>query len=102
MNFDQLRRYVPELFQIAQKYGILRIFVFGSIARGADSQNDVDFLVEMQEGATLFGAAGFGYESEKLLGIPVDIIPLSILPGICDKEFVLAIQREAIPLWKLS
>ncbi len=99
MNFDQLRQFAPQLFKIAQKHGISKIYVFGSIARGnSTSQSDVDFLVEMQEGSSLFGIAGFCYEAEKLLGIPVDVVPLSTLPQVQDRSFVINVQREAIAL----
>ena len=99
MNFNQVRQFAPQLFQIAQKHGISKIYVFGSIARGnSTSQSDVDFLVEMQEGRSLFGVAGFSYEAEKLLGIPVDVVPLSTLDQVQDPEFVVNIQREAIVL----
>ncbi len=99
MNFDQIRQFTSQILAIAQKHGISHIYVFGSTARGENtSQSDVDFLVEMQEGASLFGVAGFSYEVEKLLGIPVDVIPLSVLPQVKDREFVVNIQREAIAL----
>jgi hypothetical protein len=52
----------------------------------------------MQEGASLFGVAGFSYETEKLLGVPVDVVPLSALPQVKDQEFAINIQREAISL----
>ena len=38
------------------------------------------------------------YETELLLGLQVDVIPLSVLPQVKDKEFVMNIQREAIAL----
>ncbi len=99
MNFDQVRQYVPQLLKIAQKHGIAKIYVFGSVARGdSTNQSDVDFLVEMQEGASLFGVGGFSYETEKLLGVPVDVVPLSVLPQVRDREFVMNVQREAVPL----
>ena len=99
MNFDQIRQFAPQLIKVAQKYGISHIYVFGSVARGDNtSQSDIDFLVEMQEGASLFGVAGFSYETEKLLGISVDVIPLSVLPHIKDQEFAMNIQREAVSL----
>ncbi len=99
MNFDQLRQFSPQLFKIAQKHGISKISVFGSIARGNSTlRSDVDFLVEMQEGKSLFGIAGFGHEAEKLLGIRVDVVPLSTLSHVTDREFVTNIQKEAIPL----
>jgi uncharacterized protein len=99
MNLSQIRQFAPQLAKIAQKHGIAHIYVFGSVARGEQTAtSDVDFLVEMQPGAALFGVAGFSYESEKLLGVPVDVIPLSALPQVKDRAFVVNIQREAIPL----
>jgi hypothetical protein len=52
----------------------------------------------MEDGASLFGVAGFNYEAEQLLGVPVDVVPLSTLPQVNDREFALNIQREAIAL----
>ena len=99
MNFNQIRQFTPQLLKIAQKHGISKIYVFGSVARGENTpKSDVDFLVEMQEGASLFGAAGFSYETEKLLGVPVDVVPVSTLPQVSDREFVINIQREAVLL----
>jgi uncharacterized protein len=99
MNFEQVRQFSPQLIKIARKYGISAIYVFGSVARGDDTaHSDVDFLVEMQEGASLFGVAGFSYESEQLLGVSVDVIPISVLPQVKDQAFVINVQKEAIPL----
>jgi uncharacterized protein len=99
MKFEHIQHFAPQIMKIAQKYGISKIYVFGSIARGdATDQSDVDFLVEMQEGASLFGVGGFSFEAEKLLGIHVDIVPLSVLPQISDREFVDRIQRDAITI----
>jgi hypothetical protein len=99
MNFDQIRQFTPQLFLIAQKHRISRIFVFGLIVRGdSTSLSDVDFLVEMQEGASLFGVGGFNYEAEKLLGIPVDVVPTSALARVEDREFVENIKNEAVAL----
>jgi predicted nucleotidyltransferase len=99
MNFDEIRQFAPQLLKIAQKYSISKIYVFGAIARGTNTpRSDVDFLVEIQEGESLFGAAGFGYEAEKLLGIPVDVVPISTLTRVSDRDFVINIQKEAIAL----
>jgi uncharacterized protein len=99
MDFNQIRQFAPQIVKIAQKHGIIKIYVFGSVARGDTSpKSDVDFLVEMQEGASLFGVAGFSYETEKLLGLPVDVIPLSVLAQVKDQDFVRNIQREAVLL----
>ncbi|KAF0110236.1 MAG: hypothetical protein FD147_1785 [Chloroflexi bacterium] len=99
MNFDQIRLFSSQIKIIAAKHGISQVYVFGSVARGENTpHSDVDLLVEMQEDASLFGMAGFGYETEKLLGVSVDVVPLSVLPQVSDQEFVLSIQREAIAL----
>lgn len=99
MNYEQVRKLAPQIKRIARKHGIARVFVFGSIARGdATEQSDVDFLVEMQEGASLFGVGGFCYDVEKLLGVPVDVVPLSTLALVKDREFVANIQREAVSI----
>lgn len=99
MNYRQIQRLAPQIKTIAQKHGISKIYVFGSVARGENtSKSDIDFLVEMREGASLFGVAGFSYEIEKLLGTSVDVVPTSVLPQVKDKEFVANIQKEAIAL----
>ena len=100
MDFTQLRHYKPQLKRLAKKYGIKKLYVFGSIARGESrNQSDVDFLVEMEAGSSLFGVGGFGYEAQQLLGIQVDVVPKSALPLTKDQDFVLNIERDAIPLF---
>ena len=99
MNYTSLRQFAPQIKQIAEKHGIARVFVFGSTARGEETaQSDIDFLVEMQEGVSLFGIGAFSYETEKLLGVRVDVVPLSALPQVSDREFVKKIQADAIAL----
>ena len=99
MNFEQLRQYKPQLRRLAKKYGIKKLYVFGSIARGeSGTLSDVDFLVEMKTGSSLFGVGGFGYEAQQLLGINVDVVPKSVLPQTKDRDFVTNIERDAIPL----
>lgn len=99
MNYIALLQFAPQIKKIAEKHGIAKVFVFGSTARGEPtSQSDVDFLVEMQAGASLFGIGGFSYETEKLLGVRVDVVPMSTLPQVGDREFVKNIQKDAIAL----
>lgn len=99
MNLETLRKFTPQLNQIAQKHGVNKLYVFGSIARGeATRKSDVDFLVEMKPKASLFGVAGFSYEAEKLLASKVDVVPISILPELKDRVFVKNIQQEAVAL----
>ena len=99
MNLDQIRAYAIQLQMLAKKYGILEIFVTDSVARGEEgSFSDIDFLVEMDQKASLFGVAGFMYEAEQLLGVSVDVIPISLLSEIDDQIFAANIQHDAIAL----
>ncbi len=59
------------------------IAVTGSTARGTDTEtSDCDFLVDLQDGASLFDLAGIQCDLEDLLGCKVDIVPAdSVKPG---------------------
>ncbi len=99
MDLTQIRYLSPQIQQIARRHNISRLFVFGSVARGESTEHsDVDFLVEIQENASLFDVAGFSYEIEKLLGLSVDVVPASLLPMVADQSFVNKIKEEAVLL----
>jgi hypothetical protein len=60
---------------VCAEHGAHRVRVFGSVARGeADEKSDIDFLVEMEPGRSLFDLGGIQYELEQLLGRPVDVV----------------------------
>ena len=99
MKLEERKALRPQIQEIAKKYGITQIYIFGSLARGeGDPQSDIDFLIEMQESASMLGVGGFSYEVEKLLGVEVDVIPTSVLKWVDDKDFVYRIQTEAVAL----
>jgi predicted nucleotidyltransferase len=61
--------------KLASKYGVMSIRVFGSAARGDDTdQSDIDFLVEMESGRSLFDIGGLLMDLEDLLGCKVDVV----------------------------
>jgi hypothetical protein len=69
-----------EIILLAGKYGASPIRIFGSGAHHtADEKSDVDFLVELAPGRTLFDLGGFAYDLEKLLGRPVDVCTVLLL-----------------------
>jgi predicted nucleotidyltransferase len=81
--------------KIADKYGILSIQLFGSVARGnADDLSDVDLLVSTKEGTSLLSLGGFQVEVERLLGRKVDVVTLE---GLRPKVKERALQ-EAVAL----
>jgi predicted nucleotidyltransferase len=70
-----LRAKRNEIMRIAAKYGAYEVRIFGSVARGqADETSDMDFLVQLEPGRTLFDLGGLQFELEVLLGRPVDVV----------------------------
>jgi predicted nucleotidyltransferase len=68
---DILQRFNMEY---ANEYGITRIGIFGSVARGEQTEeSDVDVLVEAPV-LDLFSLASIHRQLEKMMGIPVDVV----------------------------
>ena len=64
-----------QILALATRYGINRIRIFGSVARGEDSLNsDLDLLVNFDEGRSLFDLIGFRNDIEEMLGRKVDVV----------------------------
>ena len=63
-----------EVLRLADKYGAYNVRVFGSVARGeATSTSDVDFLVDLHAGATIFDLIGLWQDLTELLEREVDV-----------------------------
>jgi predicted nucleotidyltransferase len=92
---ELLRAKREDILRLCAQYGARNVRVFGSVARGeADSRSDVDFLVYMEPGRSLFDLGGLQYELEQLLGCPVDVMTeRSLKARIRDR-----ILQEAVPL----
>lgn len=64
-----------ELLRLAKRHGVKHVSVFGSLARGeASPGSDVDFLVDVEEGRSLFDLIAFKLDAEDLLGREVDVV----------------------------
>lgn len=64
-----------DILRTAAKYGAYNVRVFGSVARGeADEKSDIDLLVDMEKGRSLFDMGGLLTDLEDLLGCKVDVI----------------------------
>ena len=83
------------ILALAESYGAKNVRIFGSAARGDFDQNsDIDFLVDMEKGRSLFDMGGLLMELQKLLGCKVDVVtPQGLRPRI--RETVL---KEAMTL----
>lgn len=82
--------------KLRDRYGIVRIGVFGSFAAGEQTpRSDVDLLVELDR------PAGFAFieaarEVETVLGRPVDLVrPQSLRERLRDR-----VLREAVYVWE--
>jgi predicted nucleotidyltransferase len=96
MTLEQLLREKREdILLVCARYGARNVRVFGSVARGeADAQSDLDFLVELEPGRTLFDLGGLQYDLEQLLGCRVDVVTeRGLKVRIRDR-----IVQEAVPL----
>ncbi len=96
MTFEELvGKKRDEILHLAAKYGIRNVRVFGSFVRGeADAESDIDFLVEVEAGRSLFDLGGFQYELEKLLNCRVDVVTERGLKARIRNR----VLREAVPL----
>jgi predicted nucleotidyltransferase len=63
------------ILALAALHGAENVRVFGSVARGdAGPQSDVDLLVRMANGRSLFDLIGFKLDVADLLGRDVDVL----------------------------
>ena len=77
---------------ILKQYGVQRAGLFGSVVNGTlGPESDIDLLVDMPAGSSLFDLAGLGLDLEQALGRNVDILTYnSIHPRL--RESILAEQ----------
>jgi predicted nucleotidyltransferase len=75
-----------ELMRLAAAHGARNVRVFGSVARGeAGPRSDLDLLVDLEDGRTLFDLAGFAADVEDLLGVRVDVVTPRSLRYLRDR-----------------
>ena len=92
---DIFRKHRQAIRSIGRTYGVRSVKLFGSVARGQERpDSDVDFLVEMDSGRSLFDLGGFQMELEELLGCKVDVVTVK---GI-RKRIRARAMEEAVPL----
>ena len=92
---DLLKAKREEILRVCARYGACNVRVFGSVARSeADEQSDIDFLVELEPGRTLFDLGGLQCDLEQLLGCRVDVVTeRGLKPRMRER-----VLREAVPL----
>lgn len=94
MTISDLRaNWKPSILAIAANRGASQVRVFGSVARNeSDEQSDIDFLVDLEPGRTLFDLSGLSIELELLLKVNVDVVTSNGLkPNIRERVLTEAI-----------
>lgn len=96
----ELRARRDEILEVAASNRARNVRVFGSVACGeAGLDSDVDFLVELEPGASLMDLGGLHMDLEELLGCRVHVVELPTEAGSESKRRVIEqIEREAVTL----
>ncbi|HDV7283611.1 TPA: nucleotidyltransferase family protein [Mannheimia haemolytica] len=70
-----------EIMTISQQFAVENLRVFGSVAKGLDTEkSDLDILVDTTPKTTMLDLCGLQMELEELLGIRVDVLTPRSLP----------------------
>jgi len=94
-SLDELRRQREAILRLARRHGASAVRVFGSVARGdAAVGSDVDFLVDMDTGRSLFDLGGLLMDLQDLLDGPVDVVTAASL----RERVRTRVLQEAVPL----
>lgn len=92
---DLVRENRAEILELAREHGALEIRLFGSAASGDDTaKSDLDFLVRMEEGRSLFDFIGLWQDLEELLGCKIDLVSEEGISPYLEKT----ILEEARPI----
>jgi uncharacterized protein len=91
----RVRRHRQEIIAAAAAHGVRNLRVFGSVARGEDRpDSDVDLLVDLPSGLSLFGLGRVEADLEAILGSRVELIPAADLkPGVRER-----VERDLVVL----
>ncbi len=84
---------IKKMIEILKKYGVKKVKIFGSYARGeAKPESDLDVIVEFSQRKSLLEIVGIEQELEDTLGIKVDLLTeKSISPYLKER-----IEKESI------
>jgi uncharacterized protein len=95
MTFNDLKVRREAILAIARRYGVRDLRVFGSVVRGeADAASDIDFLVELEPGRSLFDLGGLLMDLQEHLHCKVDVVtPAMLKPRVRER-----VLHEAAPL----
>lgn len=95
MTLRQLLRKKKQILEVAKQYGASNVRVFGSVARGeSGKRSDIDILVDLEPGRSLFDLGGLLMDLRDLLGCKVDVIT----EGCLREKIRAKVKKDAIAL----
>ena len=81
---------------IARKYGVERVYLFGSYARGDVTENsDIDLRVDKGSLKGMFALCGLYTEIEEALQMKIDVLTT----GSMENDFLHKIRKEEVLLY---
>ncbi len=93
----RLRGLREEIIDAAAAKGATNVRVFGSVARGDETEeSDLDLLVDIDSGVGLIALMELEEQIEGIVGRPVDVVPAHLLKDdVARRAFA-----EAVVLWE--
>ena len=92
-TLDEIKTMVSDK---ARQYGVKKVYLFGSYARGeASPGSDIDICIEKGSIRTLFELSGFCQDLEESLGNKVDLVTTSGL----SEEFKEQLEKDMVLIY---
>jgi len=93
LSIEELKSIVKP---IAEEYGVGKVYLFGSMARGDNNKNsDYDFCIEPGKIRGLFKLAGFFGDLNDAIGYEIDLVTVDSLPP----EFLNNVMKDCTILY---
>jgi len=95
LSTEEIRKIVEP---VAREYGVRRIALFGSYARGeATPESDLDFhLIDTGAQWGYFTLCGFRQDLEDRLGLNIDVLT----SGAMDREVLERVQKDEVLIFE--
>ena len=95
-NLYSLNDIKTKVANTARQYGVKKVFLFGSYARGKENPgSDIDICIEKGNIQTLFELSGFCQDLEETLGSKVDVVTTVTL----SEEFKKQIEKDMVLIY---
>lgn len=94
-ELKRIQQQKKNILAIARQHGLVRLRLFGSVVRGEETpQSDIDLLVDLEPGRSMFDLGGALIQLQELLRRKVDIVTEGGLHWYLKEK----IMQEAVPL----